>query len=116
MGLMKEHRRFSRHVTRGPRWRALRMAVLERDKFRCRECGAGGRLEVDHIVPVRHRPELAHDPKNLQALCPACHTRKTRLECGHPEPDENRQAWRQAVSDLEAKPKSSNGETRCLIL
>lgn len=103
--MKKEHIRHSRRVTRGPRWKTLRMAVLERDGFRCRECGAPGRLEVDHVKPVRTHPDLAYDPANLQALCPSCHTRKTRIECGHPEPDERRQAWRSLVDDLHRQPQ-----------
>ena len=108
-GIRKEHHRFSRVVTRTQRWRVLRMAILERDGFKCRCCGTGGRLEVDHVKPVRTHPDLSYDPANLQALCPACHTRKTRIECGHPPVPEPRQDWRSMVSELEhggrKKPK-----------
>lgn len=78
------------------------MAVLERDGFRCRSCGARGRLEIDHIKPVRAAPELAFEPTNCQALCAACHSRKTRIECGHPAPVQSpaRDAWAQAVAEL----------------
>jgi 5-methylcytosine-specific restriction endonuclease McrA len=96
----KEHQRHSRHVTRTKRWQALRAEILERDRYRCRSCGCGGRLEVDHIKPVRTNPELSYDPGNLQALCPSCHTRKTRIECGHPPPRKARQDWRNAVEAL----------------
>ena len=42
-----EWQRHSRRVTRGPRWKTLRMAVLERDGFKCRFCGKNrGRLEI----------------------------------------------------------------------
>lgn len=105
----KEHHRFSRAVTRTKRWRVLRMAILERDGFRCTSCGCGGRLEVDHIKPVRTHPELSYSPDNLQALCPGCHTRKTRIECGHPPPSPPRQQWQGFVTALEGggttKPK-----------
>ena len=110
MGVRDEHRRHSRHITRGNRWKALRMATLERDGFACKECGARGRLEVDHILPVRTHPALAWKPANLQALCPSCHTRKTRIECGHPPPDPKRTAWQQAVQDLSTSKK---GKIRC---
>lgn len=69
--------RFPRHsqaVIRGPRWRALRLETLRRDGFKCRGCGARGRLEIDHIEPVRDRPDLSFEPGNLQSLCPCCHT------------------------------------------
>ena len=94
MGVIREHKRFSRHVTRGPRWRTLRMGVLERDGFRCRKCGARGRLEVDHIEPVRLAPKKSFDPDNLQALCAGCHGEKTRTECNLPPPDPRRKEWR----------------------
>ncbi|WP_370318188.1 HNH endonuclease [Salipiger sp. IMCC34102] len=82
------------------------MQILERDRFRCRSCGCGGRLEVDHIKPVRTHPALSYDPGNLQALCGPCHTRKTRIECGHPAPIQSpeRDAWADAVADLATKP------------
>lgn len=102
MGVRKEHIRHSRAVTRGPRWQALRMSILDRDGHACRQCGDRGRLEVDHIKPVRTHPALAYDPANLQALCPACHTRKTRLECGHPERSPEARDWARMVGQLEA--------------
>jgi 5-methylcytosine-specific restriction enzyme A len=104
MGVRRDHHRHSKRITRGPRWKALRMAILERDGDRCRKCGTGGRLEVDHIKPVRTHPELAYEPRNLQALCPSCHTKKTRIECGHPAPNPERQQWQNAVFDMERHP------------
>jgi 5-methylcytosine-specific restriction enzyme A len=109
--IRKEHHRHSAHVTRTARWKVLRMAILERDGFRCRACGCGGRLEVDHIKPVRTHPDLSYTPGNLQALCPGCHTKKTRIECGHPPPSEDRQDWRQAVAQLQARGDKHKGAT-----
>lgn len=100
---MKYHRH-SKAVTRGPRWQAIRQAIIERDGFACVLCGAHGRLEVDHIQPVRDRPDLSFDPANLQALCTPCHTRKTRLECGHKPASDDRLQWRKAVAELATKP------------
>ncbi len=108
MTLRKDHHRHSAKVTRSARWKSLRMAVLERDGFACRLCGTPrGRLEVDHIKPVRTHPELSFDPSNLQSLCPQCHTRKTRLECGHPPKSEGRQLWDMAVGALE-RPRGAS--------
>lgn len=103
--------RHSRHVTRGPRWKALRMAVLERDGWACVRCASRRRLEVDHIRPVRTHPQDAHDPANLQTLCAPCHTRKTRIECGHPPLSDDRQKWRRAVAEMTRgkKPSSTKG-------
>ncbi|MEM0990813.1 MAG: HNH endonuclease signature motif containing protein [Pseudomonadota bacterium] len=92
--------RYSKHITHGPRWKYLRQLALRRDGFQCVQCGARGRLEVDHIQPVRSHPELAWELDNLQCLCPGCHARKTRIECGHAPSDPDRERWRAAVDDL----------------
>lgn len=108
IGIRKQHHRHSKVVTRTARWKVLRMAILERDGFRCRHCGCGGRLEVDHVKPVRTHPDLSYEPGNLQALCPGCHTKKTRVECGHKPLPDDRQKWRGFVDELRivgTKPK-----------
>ncbi len=103
MGLITQYHRYSKRVTSTKRWQLLRMEILERDGFRCKKCGARGRLEVDHVKSVRNNPELAYSPDNLQALCSPCHTKKTRVECGHPPPRADRQGWQAAVEAL-ARP------------
>ncbi|MCC5961579.1 MAG: HNH endonuclease [Rhodobacteraceae bacterium] len=108
MGLIK-YTRHSASVTKTKRWRNLRPLILRRDGFACVSCGARGRLEVDHIKPVRTHPELSFEAGNLQCLCPACHTRKTRVECGHKPTSPERQEWRRAVADLAAKPNEHKG-------
>lgn len=45
-----------------------RESVLERDRFRCRACGAGGRLLV-------HHRDRSNEPKLLVTLCIRCHVR-----------------------------------------
>lgn len=92
------HARYSESILKTQRWRALRLQALRRDGFACVQCGALGRLEVDHVRPVRTHPELAWDLRNLQCLCPSCHTRKTRLECGHPEKSPARKEWDKLLS------------------
>lgn len=105
---VKKWNRHSRWVTRSPRWKALRLKALRRDQFKCVECGARGRLEVDHKKPVRTDPELSFELDNLQSLCPSCHTRKTRIECGHPPPSPERIAWREAVKELTEKKRTNH--------
>lgn len=105
-----EWQRHSRRVTRGPRWKTLRMAVLERDGFKCVDCGKSrGRLECDHILPVRTHPHLAYDPDNCAMRCPSCHSAKTHVEVGRAPPAYDRHGWRKAVNELMAdnKPLSS---------
>lgn len=106
MGMMRTYQRHSKRVTATRRWQVLRHAILERDGWRCRECGERGRLEVDHIEPVRTAPKRAYDPANLQVLCSQCHSSKTRREVGwapvHSSPAHD--AWKEAVGSLAAQP------------
>jgi len=98
---VKKWRRYSQHVTRGPRWKALRQQALRRDGFRCVKCGARGRLEVDHVKPVRTHPELSYALDNLQVLCGSCHSRKTKEEIGLNPTSPERKDWKKAVKLLE---------------
>ncbi|MEM9782352.1 MAG: HNH endonuclease signature motif containing protein [Pseudomonadota bacterium] len=97
---MKGYRRQSTKIIRDRRWPSLRLAALRRDGWCCVQCGARGRLEVDHIKPVRDAPDLAFDLDNLQCLCPSCHARKTREEIGLGKPNPERDKWRDAVRHL----------------
>ena len=58
-------------------YEALKNEVLERDGWRCQDCGSARMLEVHH---VRARSKLGHDTSdNLIALCVDCHGRRHRL-------------------------------------
>lgn len=100
---------YSRSVIRSQRWKALRLEAKRRDGWKCVKCGARGRLEVDHILPVRTNRELAFEITNLQTLCVSCHSRKTRIEVGMGEPNPKRDAWRKAVAELTVAKPSSKG-------
>lgn len=102
---MGVRRLYATHRTRGKRWEALRLQALRRDDFACVQCGARGRLEVDHVLSVRKRPDLQFDLTNLQCLCPSCHTKKTRVELGQPEMSPDRKAWRAAVAEMSRQPE-----------
>ncbi|MDM7255199.1 MAG: HNH endonuclease [Paracoccus sp. (in: a-proteobacteria)] len=106
---MKDYPRYSKRITRTRRWQTVRHAALERDGWACVDCGSRKRLEVDHVLPVRTHPELAFDLGNTATRCSSCHTRKTRIECGHPPPNPKRQQWQQSVSSLEATPNRATG-------
>lgn len=94
------YHRYSKGVLRTERWKAVRLQAKRRDGWKCVTCGSQGRLEVDHIIPVRTAPERAYDLTNLQTLCPACHARKTRIEVGMGAPNPKREAWGEAVAAL----------------
>ena len=59
------------------RWKLLRRAVLDRDGWRCTECGRHGRMEVHHVRPT-FQVSLMWDPANLRTLCRDCHFRLHR--------------------------------------
>lgn len=74
---------------RTARWRALRLEVLRRDGWTCRQTGvlligkhpAPDSPVVDHIVPHRGDEALFWDPANLQAVAKGWHdAEKQRLE------------------------------------
>ena len=82
------------------RWAAVRRAVLERDGWRCVECGRAGRLECDHISPLQREPgQDPYDPNGLQSLCRRCHIEKTRQE-NRREPTPAESAWRELVAEM----------------
>jgi 5-methylcytosine-specific restriction protein A len=68
------------------RWRALRLGVLRRDRYKCSECGIrclgkkkdAPRPMVDHVKNRKRRPDLAYDPVNLVTMCIGCHNVKTK--------------------------------------
>ncbi len=103
MGMKTPRRYFASHaswIRHDPRWAVVRWDALRRDGFRCVKCTASGRLEVDHVKPIRTHPDLAFELSNLQALCRSCHSRKTRIDMGKPDEIEERKQWRSAVSWL----------------
>lgn len=91
------NRKKKRKRLSGRAWRLLRIKCLHRDKFRCRQCSAAGKLEVDHIVPLVQGGREHED--NLQALCRDCHIRKTALENTKPRTREEKK-WVRLVEDL----------------
>ena len=91
--------RGSRHhaALGGRRWALLRLRIFARDSWRCVKCKRAGRLECDHIVPLR-RGGAEYDESNLQSLCRPCHIRKSASE--NRKPDPAREAWRKLVRAL----------------
>jgi 5-methylcytosine-specific restriction protein A len=68
-----------KRIYESTRWRKLRALKLRHEPL-CRLCPPDYRrpaVEVDHILPIRDRPDLAWVWSNLQSLCRECHSRKT---------------------------------------
>lgn len=72
-------------------WRSLRLRVLAEEPV-CRICWEAPSTEVDHIVPLTDRLDLAMVRSNLQGACRRCNRRKgvqsttRRLEPERPRP------------------------------
>ena len=83
------------------RWAGVRRRVLDRDGWRCRKCGAYGRLEVDHVQPLKGAEGIdPYDETNLQTLCAwPCHSDKTAVE-NRPEQSPIETEWAGLVNEL----------------
>ena len=64
--------------TNSKAWRYIRLEILIRDRYTCRDCGRYGN-EVDHVDGDSHH----NDDANLQTLCHRCHSSKTAKETWH---------------------------------
>lgn len=53
----------------------LRRDVYERDLYRCRYCGAGRDLGVDHVIPITDE-RCTNDLANLVTCCRSCNSSK----------------------------------------
>jgi hypothetical protein len=92
-GVLKKHKEFYRaffglsqaRINLSPR---LRHQVLERDGFRCCDCGASPQqddvtLEVDHRIAVANGG--TNDIDNLRTLCRPCNAGKSARRIAYPE-------------------------------
>ena len=65
------------------RWRKFRAWMLSREPL-CRPSVAEGRTtlatQLDHIVPLREKPEDAFKEEGVQPICTACHALKSQAE------------------------------------
>lgn len=70
----------------GPTYREWRASVLERDEWKCTECGNDKRedLHVHHIKPWQSHPHLRFDENNGITLCKDCHKKKHPHMDRHP--------------------------------
>lgn len=54
----------------------LKQSIIERDGCVCVWCGSSVSLEVDHILTIKERSDLANEPSNLRTLCKKCHKKR----------------------------------------
>lgn len=75
-------------------WDRHRRQVLDRDGWRCQNCGRAGLLEVHHPVPIAEGGDIfAMD--NCVTLCRGCHIDHHRRPV-----DPQRQAWLDILESL----------------
>ena len=65
-----------KEVYRTRAWRAVRLAVLRRARWKCQRCGKHGRLEVHHKRALADGGD-PYDLGNLEAVCRGCHFEET---------------------------------------
>ena len=73
-------------IKNDPRWKAARLACLERDDFTCVDCGVTSeelegapledQLQADHIEELALAPELALELDNLATRCGQCNRKR----------------------------------------
>jgi len=95
-GYDKEARRLSK---------AIRKAVIERDKGRCQKCGQPARV-IDHIKGN------SSEMSNLQLLCDSCHNEKTRESFVKITPESHPKTWKKAQA-LKRRMRSSKPLQLC---
>lgn len=60
---------------RDPRWQKMRLQIMERDGFKCRECGDQTKtLNVHHRWYEKGKAPWEYDDFALMTLCEECHT------------------------------------------
>ena len=66
-------------LLKDPRWQRKRLEVMERDGFKCAECGATDKtLNVHHTYYAKGAAPWEYDCWSLRCLCDSCHK---RIEC-----------------------------------
>ena len=61
-------------------WEGIRRAALDRDNWRCRECGRAGAMQVHHVISVYLGG--SDEFSNLVSLCRGCHAAKHQRRKG----------------------------------
>lgn len=78
----KDRWRYQKEIKRfynSAAWRKLSKQVLNEHYYICRNCGNDAVL-TDHIIPVKVDWDKRLDINNLQPLCEACHSIKTKKD------------------------------------
>ena len=58
------------------RWQRRRLEIMERDGFKCCDCGTTDELNVHHIQYIAGRKPWEYDDEDLITLCEKCHKKR----------------------------------------
>jgi 5-methylcytosine-specific restriction endonuclease McrA len=58
-----------RELRRDGRWQRKRLEIMQRDDFKCRQCGTTNDLNVHHIRYIEGRLPWEYDNGDLVTLC-----------------------------------------------
>lgn len=101
----------------GTRWRKLRAQVLAEEPV-CYIAGCG-RLsaQVDHVIPLKMRPDLAHVRANLRGICASHNASKGARLPGAPPPPAVEHIWRMFIPSPPEDPYAgcSCGDRNCTV-
>ncbi len=62
-----------------PKWQRKRLKIMERDKWRCRDCGnTEAQLHVHHLAYTKRYP-WNEDNANLITYCNSCHAKAHKI-------------------------------------
>ena len=82
ISLLSQIRTDSKFLKRKKFSKKIRKAVLERQNYRCKICGAVLDVyDLDHIDGNKWNNDIS----NCQAICPTCHRRKSKKNRGIPQ-------------------------------
>lgn len=59
-------------------WERVKGPLMVRKGGQCEWCGARKELQVHHVLPYDHFPQLKEHPDNLMLLCADCHKKLHR--------------------------------------
>lgn len=59
-------------------WERVKGPLMVRKGGQCEWCGARKELQVHHVLPYDHFPQLEEHPDNLMLLCADCHRKLHR--------------------------------------
>lgn len=58
------------------RWQRRRLEIMQRDNFKCRDCGTADNLNVHHIRYIAGHKPWEYDDGDLITLCGTCHKKR----------------------------------------